>query len=144
MRTSAAAPCEGGFGGWMRVTLLYFAAARERAGVPRETVELRQGATAGDARRHPSPDRYARTWRALRGDRRRVSTPRRRVFRLPPRDRGTEEGRAHLEARALRGRFRVGRDGKLKRPFQCQGGVRSFAHDERTSHGESTLRSPRA
>ena len=34
----------------MRVTLLYFAAARERAGVPRETVQLRDGATAGDAR----------------------------------------------------------------------------------------------
>ena len=34
----------------MRVTLLYFAAARERAGVPRETVELRDGATAADAR----------------------------------------------------------------------------------------------
>ena len=34
----------------MRVTLLYFAAARERAGVPRETVELREGATAADAR----------------------------------------------------------------------------------------------
>jgi molybdopterin converting factor subunit 1 len=34
----------------MRVTLLYFAAARERAGVPRETVLLRDGATAGDAR----------------------------------------------------------------------------------------------
>jgi len=34
----------------MRVTLLYFAAARERAGVPRETVQLRDGATAADAR----------------------------------------------------------------------------------------------
>jgi MoaE-MoaD fusion protein len=34
----------------MRVTLLYFAAARERAGVPRETVQLHDGATAGDAR----------------------------------------------------------------------------------------------
>ena len=34
----------------MKVTLLYFAAARERAGVPRETVELREGATAADAR----------------------------------------------------------------------------------------------
>src|SRR5438067_7235922 len=34
----------------MRVTLLYFAAARERAGIPRETVELRDGATAADAR----------------------------------------------------------------------------------------------
>ena len=34
----------------MRVTLLYFAAARERAGVPRETIELRAGATAADAR----------------------------------------------------------------------------------------------
>jgi MoaE-MoaD fusion protein len=34
----------------MRVTLLYFAAARERAGVARESVELREGATAADAR----------------------------------------------------------------------------------------------
>src|SRR5438132_13617971 len=34
----------------MRVTLLYFAAARERAGKPREVVELREGATAADAR----------------------------------------------------------------------------------------------
>jgi molybdopterin converting factor subunit 1 len=34
----------------MRVTLLYFAAARERAGIPRETIELREGATAADAR----------------------------------------------------------------------------------------------
>ncbi|HKB75030.1 MAG TPA: molybdopterin converting factor subunit 1 [Myxococcales bacterium] len=34
----------------MKVTLLYFAAARERAGVPRETVELGSGATAADAR----------------------------------------------------------------------------------------------
>jgi MoaE-MoaD fusion protein len=34
----------------MRVTLLYFAAARERTGVPRETVELPEGATAADAR----------------------------------------------------------------------------------------------
>jgi MoaE-MoaD fusion protein len=34
----------------MQITLLYFAAARERAGVPRETVQLRDGATAGDAR----------------------------------------------------------------------------------------------
>jgi MoaE-MoaD fusion protein len=34
----------------MRVTLLYFAAARERAGIPRETVDLRDGATAADAR----------------------------------------------------------------------------------------------
>jgi len=34
----------------MRVTLLYFAAARERAGTPRELVELRDGATAADAR----------------------------------------------------------------------------------------------
>ena len=34
----------------MRVTLLYFAAARERAGRPREVVELREGATAADAR----------------------------------------------------------------------------------------------
>jgi molybdopterin synthase catalytic subunit len=33
----------------MRVTLLYFAAARERAGTPRETLELREGATARDA-----------------------------------------------------------------------------------------------
>ena len=34
----------------MRVTLLYFAAARERAGIGRETVELKDGATAADAR----------------------------------------------------------------------------------------------
>lgn len=34
----------------MRVTLLYFAAARERAGLPRETIDLREGATAADAR----------------------------------------------------------------------------------------------
>src|SRR5919201_2169196 len=34
----------------MRVTVLYFAAARERAGTPRETLELREGATAADAR----------------------------------------------------------------------------------------------
>lgn len=34
----------------MKVTLLYFAAARERTGVPRETVDLREGATAADAR----------------------------------------------------------------------------------------------
>jgi MoaE-MoaD fusion protein len=34
----------------MRVTVLYFAAARERAGIPRETLELRDGATAADAR----------------------------------------------------------------------------------------------
>jgi molybdopterin synthase catalytic subunit len=34
----------------MRVTLLYFAAARERAGVARESVELREGATTADAR----------------------------------------------------------------------------------------------
>src|SRR5919202_3057347 len=39
-----------GAGGSMRVTLLYFAAARERTGVPRETVELPEGATAADAR----------------------------------------------------------------------------------------------
>src|SRR5689334_7118713 len=39
-----------GQGGSVKVTLLYFAAARERAGVPRETIELRDGATAGDAR----------------------------------------------------------------------------------------------
>ena len=32
------------------MTVLYFAAARERAGIPRETLELRDGATAGDAR----------------------------------------------------------------------------------------------
>ncbi len=34
----------------MKVTLLYFAAARERAGTPREVLELRDGATAADAR----------------------------------------------------------------------------------------------
>jgi molybdopterin synthase catalytic subunit len=34
----------------MRVTLLYFAAARERAGTAREAIDLRDGATAGDAR----------------------------------------------------------------------------------------------
>jgi len=34
----------------MRVTLLYFAAARERAGKSRETIDLREGATAADAR----------------------------------------------------------------------------------------------
>jgi MoaE-MoaD fusion protein len=34
----------------MRVTVLYFAAARERAGISRETLELRDGATAADAR----------------------------------------------------------------------------------------------
>jgi molybdopterin converting factor subunit 1 len=34
----------------MRVTLLYFAAARERAGIARESVDLRDGATAADAR----------------------------------------------------------------------------------------------
>jgi MoaE-MoaD fusion protein len=34
----------------MRVTLMYFAAARERAGIGRETVELKDGATAADAR----------------------------------------------------------------------------------------------
>ena len=33
----------------MRVTLLYFAAARERAATHRETVELPDGATAGQA-----------------------------------------------------------------------------------------------
>ena len=33
----------------MRVTLLYFAAARERAGTSRETLELPEGATAGAA-----------------------------------------------------------------------------------------------
>jgi molybdopterin converting factor subunit 1 len=44
--------------GPMRVTMLYFAAARERAGVPSEPLELPDGATAGDAlalacSRHP-------------------------------------------------------------------------------------------
>ena len=44
--------------GPMRVTMLYFAAARERAGVPAETLELPDGATAADAlklcsERHP-------------------------------------------------------------------------------------------
>ena len=34
----------------MRVTVLYFAAARERAGVAREVLELREGATAAEAR----------------------------------------------------------------------------------------------
>lgn len=34
----------------MRVTLLYFAAARERAGTPAETLDLPDGATAGDAK----------------------------------------------------------------------------------------------
>src|ERR1700751_444261 len=34
----------------MRGTLLYFAAARERPGLARETVALREGATAADAR----------------------------------------------------------------------------------------------
>jgi molybdopterin synthase catalytic subunit len=34
----------------MRVTVLYFAAARERAGVDRETFELPAGATAGAAK----------------------------------------------------------------------------------------------
>ena len=33
----------------MRVTLLYFAAARERAGTPSESLDLPEGATAGDA-----------------------------------------------------------------------------------------------
>jgi molybdopterin converting factor subunit 1 len=33
----------------MRVTILYFAAARERAGSPSDTVDLPDGATAGDA-----------------------------------------------------------------------------------------------
>jgi MoaE-MoaD fusion protein len=42
----------------MRVTILYFAAARERAGTSTETVELAEGATAGEAlaaacARHP-------------------------------------------------------------------------------------------
>jgi len=42
----------------MRVTVLYFAAARERAGTPSDTLELPEGATAGDAlaaacARHP-------------------------------------------------------------------------------------------
>src|SRR4051794_23075749 len=42
----------------MRVTMLYFAAARERAGVPSEAVELPDGATAAQAlaaacERHP-------------------------------------------------------------------------------------------
>src|SRR5438309_588644 len=34
----------------MRITLLYFAAARERTGKGSEIVELPEGATAGDAR----------------------------------------------------------------------------------------------
>ena len=43
----------------MRVTMLYFAAARERAGVPSETLELADGSTAGQAlalacERHPA------------------------------------------------------------------------------------------
>ncbi len=33
----------------MRISLLYFAAARERAGTSRETLELPEGATAGAA-----------------------------------------------------------------------------------------------
>src|SRR3982751_2511955 len=42
----------------MRVTILYFAAARERAGLASETLEVREGATAGEAlaapcARHP-------------------------------------------------------------------------------------------
>jgi molybdopterin synthase catalytic subunit len=45
--------------GPMRVTMLYFAAARERAGVPSEALELAEGATAGQAlalacERHPA------------------------------------------------------------------------------------------
>src|SRR5215470_6951479 len=43
----------------MRVTILYFAAARERAGVPSEALELPEGATAAQALaaacdRHPA------------------------------------------------------------------------------------------
>ena len=43
----------------MRVTVLYFAAARERAGVPSEAIELAEGATAAQAlalvcERHPA------------------------------------------------------------------------------------------
>src|SRR5436853_4082098 len=34
----------------MRVTVLYFAAARERAGTPRDAIELPDGSTAADAR----------------------------------------------------------------------------------------------
>jgi len=34
----------------VRVTVLYFAAARERAGLDRESLELPEGATAGQAR----------------------------------------------------------------------------------------------
>jgi molybdopterin synthase catalytic subunit len=34
----------------MRVTVLYFAAARERAGTDRESLELPAGATAGQAK----------------------------------------------------------------------------------------------
>ena len=34
----------------MRVTVLYFAAARERAGLSRETLELPEGATAAQAK----------------------------------------------------------------------------------------------
>jgi molybdopterin synthase catalytic subunit len=52
----------------MRVTLLYFAAARERAGTPSEALDLPEGATAGDAlaaacERHPPLAAVARKLR---------------------------------------------------------------------------------
>ena len=36
----------------MRVTVLYFAAARERAGCDRESIDLPEGTTAGQAKAH--------------------------------------------------------------------------------------------
>ena len=62
----------------MRVTILYFAAARERAGTASEVVEVRDGATAGEAlaaacARHPSLQAVAQKLR-LAVDR---SSPRR-------------------------------------------------------------------
>jgi molybdopterin synthase catalytic subunit len=56
----------------MRVTILYFAAARERAGIPSETLEVRDGATAGEAlaaacARHPPLQAVAQKLRPVSG-----------------------------------------------------------------------------
>ena len=78
------------------------------------------GTLAGRAAGDPSPHRTRRDRRSERRDRGGLAAPRRRLRRVPLRDRARQADRADLEARALRGRRgldrrRDGRSGGRRR-----------------------------
>jgi molybdopterin converting factor subunit 1 len=77
----------------MRVEVLYFASARDAAGLPAETVDVAEGCTVGDllpllARRHPRLSAGLRSLRFAVGERfaepGRALSPGDRVALLPP------------------------------------------------------------